>query len=110
VRHWDLQRADSLVPFFARLNRIRREHAALQSAWTLRFLPIDNGPMIAFMKSALVEHAASAGEDDHVIVVANLDSWHAQSGWLGLPLDALGLAADRPYRVQDLLAGGSVLW
>ncbi|MET0987735.1 MAG: alpha-1,4-glucan--maltose-1-phosphate maltosyltransferase [Steroidobacteraceae bacterium] len=149
VRHWDLKRADSLAPFIARVNRIRREHAALQSDWSLRFIDIENEQMIAFMKSTLVaspnsnspslsgegstssyalsqsgeggsnSHHLSLGgrgqgegsaDQDHIIVIANLDPWHAQSGWLELPLDTLGLTPDRPYRVQDLLGGGSFLW
>jgi starch synthase (maltosyl-transferring) len=105
IRHWDLNRPDSLAPFIARVNKIRREHAALQSDWSLRFLNIDNEQMIAYMKSATV-----GGDQDQIIVVANLDPWHAQSGWLELPLADLGLTPDRPYRVQDLLAGGSFLW
>ena len=113
LRHWDLQRADSLAPFIARVNRIRREHAALQSDWSLRFIDIDNEQMIAFMKSSGREQGegnSPALDRDHIIVVANLDPWHAQAGWLELPLAALGLAPDRPYRVQDVLAGGSFLW
>ncbi len=119
IRHWNLKRQDSLAPFIARVNRIRREHAALQSDWSLRFLDIDNEQMLAYMKSAtsvsspLPSGGRGQGEglqEDHIIVVTNLDPWHAQSGWLELPLTTLGLASDRPYRVQDLLGGGSFLW
>ncbi|MET0983984.1 MAG: alpha-1,4-glucan--maltose-1-phosphate maltosyltransferase [Steroidobacteraceae bacterium] len=111
IRQWDLQRADSLAPFIARVNRIRREHAALQSDWSLQFIDIDNEQMIAYMKSAPVPNGSGPNaERDHIIVVANLDPWHAQSGWLELPLGTLDLAVDRSYRVQDLLGGGSFLW
>ena len=40
----------------------------------------------------------------------NLDPRYAQSGWLDLPLSTLGLPADRPYQVQDLLTGSIFAW
>ena len=50
LRHWDLQRADSLSHFIARVNRIRRENPALQSDWTLRFHPVDNDAIVCYSK------------------------------------------------------------
>jgi starch synthase (maltosyl-transferring) len=101
-RQWDLERADSLAPFIERLNRIRREQPALQRDWGLEFLAIDNEQMLAFAKTA-------AGHDA-VVVVVNLDPYNAHSGWLEMPLERLGLTPDAPYRMQDLLGGGSFLW
>ncbi len=102
LRQWDLQRADSLASFIARLNRIRREQPALQRDWGLRFLAIDNPQMLAFAKTD--------GTHDAVVVVANLDPHNAHSAWLELPLEHLGLTPDAPYRMHDLLGGGSFLW
>jgi starch synthase (maltosyl-transferring) len=102
LRQWDLQRADSLASFIARLNRIRREQPALQRDWGLRFLAIDNPQMLAFAKTD--------GVHDAVVVVANLDPHNAHSAWLELPLEHLGLTHDAPYRMDDLLGGGSFLW
>jgi starch synthase (maltosyl-transferring) len=45
-----------------------------------------------------------------LLVVVNLDPRWAQSGWVTLPLDTLGLPADRPYSVQDLLTGSTYVW
>jgi starch synthase (maltosyl-transferring) len=101
-RQWDLERADSLAPFIARLNRIRREQPALQRDWGLEFLAIDNEQMLAFAKT-------DAGHDA-VVVVVNLDPYNAHSGWLEMPLERFGLTPDAPYRMQDLLGGGSFLW
>lgn len=103
LRSWDLQREDSLAPFIGRLNRIRREHAALQDDRSLRFVDIDNDQMLAYAK-------IRADADDAIVVVVNLDPYNAHSGWLNLPLDALGLNPSRPYRMHDLLGGGSFLW
>jgi starch synthase (maltosyl-transferring) len=103
VRHWDLHRPDSLAPFIARLNRIRRRHPALQGDWTLRFLPIDNEQLIAYAKTT---------EDlrDIVVVVANLDPHHAHSGWVELPLADWAIDPAQAYRMDDLLGGGSYPW
>lgn len=103
LRHWQLDRPDSLAPFIARLNRIRREHPALQTNRSLRFLDIDNDQMLAYAK-ALPE------QGDVLVIVANLDPHNPQQGWLRLPLAEFGLAAERPFRMHDLLTGASYLW
>jgi starch synthase (maltosyl-transferring) len=103
VRHWDLARPDSLAPLMTRLNRIRREHKALQSDWSLRFIDIDNEQMIAYAKVA-------PDHDDAIVVVANLDPHNVHGGWLQMPLAELGLEPNRAYRMYDLLGGGSFLW
>ena len=45
-----------------------------------------------------------------VLVVVNLDPYHAQSGWVDLRLEVLGIQRDRPYQVHDLLTGARFLW
>jgi len=103
VREWNLSRPDSLAPFLARLNRIRRDHRALQRDWSLRWLDIDNHQMLAYAKT-LPE------EDDVIVVVVNLDPHHVHSGWLQLPLEELGIDPTHGYRMDDLLGGDSYLW
>ncbi len=102
IRAWDLERADNLRDFITRVNRIRREHAALQRNDTLRFHPIDNDQLIAYSKH----------DDGHdlVLTVVNLDPHHTQSGWIELPLEELGIDAAEPYRVHDLLGDGRYVW
>src|SRR5690606_15958661 len=51
IRFWDLERADSLREFIARVNRIRAENAPLQSDHGLRFHHIDNDSLIAYSKT-----------------------------------------------------------
>jgi starch synthase (maltosyl-transferring) len=103
LRDWDLQRADSLKDFIARLNRIRRENPALHSNAGLRFHAIDNDELICYSKTS--EDGANT-----VLVVANLDPYQVQAGWLELPLSELRLERERPFQVHDLLSGARYLW
>ena len=69
------------------MNRIRRDNAALQSDRILHFCPIDNEQLIAYLK----ERRRRSG--NIILTVVNLDPHHAQSGWVELDLEALGLDA-----------------
>jgi starch synthase (maltosyl-transferring) len=103
LKHWDLDRPDSLKDFIARVNRIRRENAALQSDRNLQFHSVDNEQLICYSKNT---------EDlsNFILVVVNLDPHHAHAGWVKLPLTDMGLDPRQPYQVHDLLSGGRYLW
>ncbi|MGB0128702.1 MAG: alpha-1,4-glucan--maltose-1-phosphate maltosyltransferase [Rhodocyclaceae bacterium] len=103
IRAWNLSRSDSLRDLIARLNRIRREHPALQRDWGLRFHDIDNEQIIAFSKMA-------DDVDDAVLVVVNLDPFHPQAGQLRLPLEEFRLDPEQPYQMHDLLSGARYIW
>jgi starch synthase (maltosyl-transferring) len=104
LRHWDLERSDSLRAFVARVNRIRRDNPALHADASLRFLPIDNDQLIAYVKTE-----RSLPADNVVLVIVNLDPHHRQSGWL--EFDAgIDTAESEPFQVHDLIGGGRFLW
>lgn len=102
IRHWDLNRRDSLSDFIARVNRIRRDNPALQRDASLRFYPIANPLLLAYGKT-------SEDGSNVIIVVVNLDPHHAQSAWLELP-DDLPAEADHAFQVHDLLSDVRFLW
>jgi starch synthase (maltosyl-transferring) len=103
IRAWDLDRADSLRDFIARVNRIRRENPALQNDRSLRFHPLDNDQLIAYTKM-------NRERTNVVLVVVNLDFQNTQSGWVELPLADLGLDPHQPYQVHDELIDERFLW
>jgi starch synthase (maltosyl-transferring) len=103
LRHWEIGRPDSLAGFIARVNRVRRENAALQTDRELRFFPVDNDSLICYGKRS--EDGAST-----ILTVVNLDPHHAQSGWVELDLPALGLDERTPYQMHELLTGARYLW
>jgi starch synthase (maltosyl-transferring) len=103
LRHWDLDRADSLRAFVARVNRVRRENPALHADWRLRFFDTDNEQLIAYAKTT--EDLANA-----IVCIVNLDPHHTHSGWVDLDLSALGIEAGAQYQMHDLLTGAHFLW
>jgi starch synthase (maltosyl-transferring) len=103
IRRWDLDQPDSLRDFVARVNAIRRDNPALQSDHTLRFHPVDNEALLCYSKT-------SPDATNMVFTVVNLDPHHAQSGWVELPLEELGLDPARPFQAHDLLSGARFLW
>jgi starch synthase (maltosyl-transferring) len=86
-----------------RVNRIRRENAALHQNRTLRFHRSDNEQLLAYSKR-------SADGRNVILTVVNLDPHHRRAGWLDLDLDALGVAPDESFQVHDLLGESRFLW
>ena len=117
IRHWDIDRPDSLSGLVSRVNQIRRSHPALQRNDTLRFHSVDNDLLLAYSKSDLdqiprvgpgsVEGGSLA---DVVLVVVNLDPLNIQRGWISLDMDALSLERERPFEVHDLLTDARYRW
>jgi starch synthase (maltosyl-transferring) len=105
LRDWDAESPTSLSRFIALVNRIRRDHDALQYNDSLQFHWTDNDHLIAYTKSRELESGR-----DLLLTVVNLDHHHVQSGWVGLDVDAIGLRADVPYVAHDLLSDARYVW
>ena len=103
IRHWDVERANGLRAFIARVNEIRRANPAFRANDRLRFCPVDNDLLIAFVKT-------TPDLTNVMLVIVNLDPHHAQSGWVDVPLEDLGLDARQPFQVHDLLSDARYLW
>jgi starch synthase (maltosyl-transferring) len=103
LRHWEIERPDNLRPFIARVNAIRRDNPALRHDDRLRFYPIDNDQLIAYAKT-------TPDLSNVLLIVVNLDPHHAQSGWVEVALAELGLDAEHPFQVHELLGDARYLW
>ncbi|MEW6756109.1 MAG: alpha-1,4-glucan--maltose-1-phosphate maltosyltransferase [Candidatus Latescibacterota bacterium] len=103
IRHWDWDQPGNLRDFIARVNRIRREQAVLQTPWNLRFLEVDNEYLLFFAKE---------GEppDQALLIVVNLDPFRTQSRWVRVPLADFGIAPNQPYLCHDLLSEERYIW
>jgi starch synthase (maltosyl-transferring) len=103
IRHWDLERPDSLAPLIGAVNRIRREHPALQANDGLAFHEIDDDALLAYSKR-------SADGADIVLTVVSLDPGGPRSGTLRLRHAELGFDEGRGIEALDLLEGGTQTW
>jgi len=103
IRHWDLERTDSLRPLIAKVNAIRKANEALQSDWGLKFHFSENEQLICYTKE-------SEDRSNLILTVVNLDPHHTQSGFVTLPLEELEIPRDRSYEAEDLLTGERYLW
>jgi starch synthase (maltosyl-transferring) len=106
IHHWNLDDPNSLRHFIGRLNRIRKEHPALQRNETIRFHRVDNNyveneQIIAYSK-------VSPDGSDIVLTVVNLDPTSTQSGWVEVPVGEWGLEGD--YQAHDLITDQRFTW
>ncbi len=103
LRHWNHDDPGSLASFITRVNRVRRENAALQQDASLRFLPINNDQLLAYAKTS--------GDGSNVVVtVVNLDPNNTQSGWLQLDPASLGRDAAQDFQMHDQLSNQRFTW
>lgn len=103
LRYWSIDRPDSLKDFIGRVNRIRKENAALHYDGNINFYQVDNDYLFSYTKR-------SPDGSNIILVVINLDPHHTQSGWVTFPLDEDGLASQEVYQVHELLTGARYLW
>jgi starch synthase (maltosyl-transferring) len=104
LRPRDWGRPDSLAPYVAELNRIRRRHReAVALLPTLRLHEVKNESMICVSRM-------DPARDDVLLVVVNLDPHHPQEAITWLDLDALGIPPDTPFEAHDELSGATYVW
>jgi starch synthase (maltosyl-transferring) len=103
IKHWDWESPGHLRDFIARVNRIRKENAALQMTWNLRYYEVDNESLFFYGKT-------TPDLSNILLMVVNLDPFHTQNGWVRVPLEELGLDAHQPYLVHDLLSDDKYIW
>jgi starch synthase (maltosyl-transferring) len=99
ARDWNAP--GNLVDFITRVNRIRREHPALQQYTNLVFHDADDPHILWYGKRA---------GDDAVFVAVNLDPAATHASIVDVPLAACGLTPDQPYRMHELLTDAVYDW
>ncbi|RLV51076.1 alpha-1,4-glucan--maltose-1-phosphate maltosyltransferase [Nocardioides mangrovicus] len=108
TRDWEAAEAEgrTLAPYLANLNRVRREHPALQQLRNLRVQATDDDSVVAYTKQAVVGDPDS----DTVIVVVNLDPHGTRETTVHLDLPALGLDWQETFAVHDEISGEVWQW
>lgn len=111
IRVRDFASPDSLAELIARLNTIRRAHAALQFDSGLQFHETDNEQLLCYSKRAPVDGAqGKPGGRDPILVVVNLDPANMQHGHVKLPLVDWEIPLDGAVEARDLLSGETYMW
>ena len=103
IRHWPIDRPDSLREFIGLINQARRRNPALQHDGSVHFHRVDNEYLIVYSKR-------TPDGTNVILVIVNLSPHHVHAGWVDLDLGVLGLEPDRPFQIHDLLTNAYYLW
>jgi len=103
VKHWDWQKSTKLKSLITVMNQIRKENAALHFTNNFHNCQIDNNQIFAYQKS-------SEDENNHLLMIVNLDPHHRQSGWVQVPLAKLDISPGQQFVVHDLIMQTSFYW
>jgi starch synthase (maltosyl-transferring) len=97
VRDWE--QPGNIKPYIRELNRARRENTALQQTNKLRFIPIDDGNIIGFVKESI-------NQTDSVVVAIAL-SPEVHEFWLPIGDVEVGMSGDRRHvaALENLVTG-----
>jgi starch synthase (maltosyl-transferring) len=103
LKHWNWDQSGNIKDLIAHVNKIRRDHPALQLTSNVKFCDTDNVNLFSYYKT---------NEDlsDMILVTVNLDAFHVQSGWVRVPLNKLGISFDQPYKMIDLITSDEFVW
>jgi starch synthase (maltosyl-transferring) len=103
LKAWDWDRPGNIRGLITRLNRIRREHPALQEYDNLRFYTCDNDNVLFYGKS-------TPDRSSILFIAVNLDPFETQETTLWFPLNVMGMGEQDPWEVEELLAGERHFW
>jgi starch synthase (maltosyl-transferring) len=103
LRHRNWGAPGSIVAEITRLNRLRREHAALQSHLHFQLQHSDNDQVLVYARQL-------PGAEDLVLVAVSLDPHATQEAHFDLPFEALGVAAGGALESEELMSGRRFVW
>jgi starch synthase (maltosyl-transferring) len=95
MRQWDRDAPGNLKQLITTLNRIRREHPALQSTCNLEFYQTDSEDVLFFGK---------LDGRNSVLVAVNLDPFRVIEAKLRIPLELFGIEQGQSYLIHELLS------
>ena len=98
IRAWDLDRPGHIRDDIRLINRLRREHPALQDFTEPRLLQRLERP------HPLLRQDDAGPEDDFLLFAVNLDPHNAQGAHFEVPLWEFGLPDEASIEVEDLRA------
>lgn len=103
LRHWNMDAPGHIQDDIRLLNRLRRDHPALQGFTNLRFVPAFHDQVLSYLKS-------DAGADDFLLFHINLNPHAPASFAFEVPLWEFGLPDEASIEVQDAIHGNRFTW
>jgi starch synthase (maltosyl-transferring) len=103
VKARDWNAPGNLSDFIARVNTIRRENRALQLYRNLRFYESQSPHILWYGKM-------TEDRDNVIFAAANLDPTNERESMVEVPIDVLGIPANRPYKMHELLSDRTWEW
>ncbi|MHB0928425.1 MAG: alpha-1,4-glucan--maltose-1-phosphate maltosyltransferase, partial [Candidatus Nanopelagicales bacterium] len=102
-RDWAAAEAEgrSLAPYLKLLNRIRREHPALQTLRGISFHETSSDSVIAYSRRE---------GDDVILTICSLNPHGTAPATVKLNMPALGLGWDAQFTAHDLVSNNSWTW
>ena len=95
----------SLAPYLSKINQIRNNHPSLRWLRNLQFHNADDENVLVFSKRRVTQ-----GQEDTILVVANLDPHGTRETMIHLNMPALGLTYADSFIAQDLVTEQSWQW
>lgn len=103
IKHWDWNAYTRIGEIMKRVNRIRKQNAALQTTWNIEFADTTNDQIICYAKVDLET-------GNRMIMVVNLDPYQVQNAYVRIPIEHLGIEPGQTYLLRDLLSGDKYSW
>ena len=103
VKRYDWKRTNRMTDIITLLNKARKQNAALQNTWNIRFLSVENNNLIAYLK-------ATDDLKSIVLIVVNLDQHSVQSGYVQLPLQQWKIEGNVNVKLHDVMTGERYSW
>jgi starch synthase (maltosyl-transferring) len=103
IKHWDWGKRTKISEVITLINKIRKVNPALQTTWNIAFGDTDNQQLLCFAKW-------DSARKNKMLIVANMDPYNTQAGWVKVPLRELQLIEGEQYLVHDLLTEHKYTW
>ena len=102
-RDWsgEAKSGNTLIPYITMLNRLRREHPALQALRGIVFHEVDNDRLIAYSRT---------DGDDTVITICTIDPYGTQEGTVHFNMEALDIDWSSQFTAHDEISGETWNW
>ncbi len=103
LKNWDLDAPGNIRREVTLLNKIRKENPALHETNNISVGETNNPNILFYVK-------ATEDLSNIIMTVVNVDPYNRQTGMVRVPVSDLGLPAEGPYEIENLLSDKTYTW